>query len=93
MMIVTLLTTSRLPGKPVARASQREITPSNIKDILRIIKLRPRDRPTVEELLVDVWFTETSPDTQDPLPRSLGNLRMPKSMEKPDQESKIMIIC
>ncbi|KAL2178985.1 kinase-like domain-containing protein [Thermothelomyces heterothallicus CBS 202.75] len=36
-------------------------------------KLEPRDRPTAEELLADVWFTEESPDTRDPLPGEIGH--------------------
>jgi serine/threonine protein kinase len=60
------------PEKPFAGAGPREIPQADKEFLLKIMKLDPRDRPTAEELLADVWFTEDSPDTRDPLPGEIG---------------------
>ena len=42
--------------KPFARIAEREVSKENKSFILKIMKLHPKDRPTVTELLEDVWF-------------------------------------
>lgn len=42
--------------KPFQLASRREISPEDKEFILKIMKMDPRDRPTVKELLEDEWF-------------------------------------
>ncbi|SMR53031.1 unnamed protein product [Zymoseptoria tritici ST99CH_1E4] len=42
--------------KPFARTTIREICEEDKKFVLRIMKLDPRDRPTVGQLLEDEWF-------------------------------------
>lgn len=56
------------PRKPLMRWSTNEIPRADNAFVREILKLDPRDRPTVEELLADEWFTETSEDTRTPLP-------------------------
>jgi serine/threonine protein kinase len=56
------------PAKPFARVGPKEVPLADKEFILKIMKLDPRDRPTAEELLADVWFTEESQDTRAPLP-------------------------
>ncbi|KAL2130813.1 hypothetical protein VTI74DRAFT_5924 [Chaetomium olivicolor] len=72
MAIIDFINRQEPPAKPFARAGAREIPPADKEFILKIMKLDPRDRPTAEELLADIWFTEESPDTQDPLPGEVG---------------------
>ncbi|KAK4041789.1 kinase-like protein [Parachaetomium inaequale] len=52
----------------LAHRRPKEIPPADKEFILKIMKLHPRDRPTAEELLADVWFTEESQDTRALLP-------------------------
>ncbi|KAH9907389.1 serine/threonine protein kinase [Xylariomycetidae sp. FL2044] len=52
--------------KPLERWSTKEIPPADNAFIRRVLKLDPRDRPTVEEILQDEWFTEESEDTRAP---------------------------
>ncbi|TVY73142.1 Serine/threonine-protein kinase STE20 [Lachnellula suecica] len=56
------------PQKPLTRWSTNEIPPADNAFIRKILKLDPRDRPTVDEILADKWFTENSEDTRAPLP-------------------------
>jgi serine/threonine protein kinase len=49
--------------KPFQRLSEREICNEDKAFILKIMKLDPRDRPLVGELLQDEWFTERSERT------------------------------
>jgi hypothetical protein len=42
--------------KPFERITEREISNEDKTFILKIMKLNPRDGPTVKELLEDVWF-------------------------------------
>jgi serine/threonine protein kinase len=56
------------PQKPLTRWSTDEISPADNLFIGNILKLDPRDRPTVNEILADEWFTENSDDTRTPLP-------------------------
>lgn len=55
------------PQKPLQRWTEKEIPPADNEFIRRILKLDPRDRPTVEEILQDEWFTEESDDTRAPI--------------------------
>lgn len=45
--------------KPFHQVSNREVSEVDKKFLLKIMKLDPRDRPTVQELLADEWFTST----------------------------------
>lgn len=72
MRIIEFVNSHGPPAKPFARASAREIAPADKEFMLKVMKLDPRDRPTAEELLADVWFTEESPDMRDPLPGEVG---------------------
>lgn len=54
--------------KPFHLVTKREIPPADNEFIRKIMKLDPRDRPTVKQLLADEWFTEESEDTREPLP-------------------------
>jgi serine/threonine protein kinase len=49
--------------KPFQYLSEREICNADKAFVLKIMKLDPRDRPTVKELLQDEWFTERSERT------------------------------
>ncbi|KAI1771872.1 serine/threonine protein kinase [Hypoxylon cercidicola] len=55
------------PRKPLQRWSTKEIPPADNEFLRRILKLDPRDRPTVEEILEDEWFAERSDDTREPV--------------------------
>ncbi|KAK0649247.1 kinase-like domain-containing protein [Cercophora newfieldiana] len=68
MAIINFINAQGSPAKPFHRVGPREVPPADMEFILKIMKLDPRDRPTAEELLADVWFTEESQDTRDPLP-------------------------
>jgi serine/threonine protein kinase len=64
--IIYFLTQQGPPKKPLQRWSDKEIPRADGEFIRRILKLDPRDRPTVEEILQDEWFTEESDDTRAP---------------------------
>ena len=49
--------------KPFQYLNEREICSADKAFILKIMKLDPRDRPPVKELLQDEWFTERSERT------------------------------
>lgn len=49
--------------KPFQYLNEREICNEDKAFILKIMKLDPRDRPIVRELLQDEWFTERSKRT------------------------------
>ncbi len=68
MTIIDFINGQGPPAKPFARVGPKEIPPADMSFVMKIMKLDPRDRPTAEELLADVWFTEDSPDTRVPLP-------------------------
>jgi casein kinase II subunit alpha len=48
--------------KPFQRISRTEISHGDRDFICKIMKLDPRDRPTVQELLEDEWFQERHED-------------------------------
>jgi serine/threonine protein kinase len=56
------------PRSPIARWPKQCMPFADGKFLKRIMKLDPRDRPTVEEILKDEWFTEGSEDTRIPMP-------------------------
>jgi hypothetical protein len=66
--IVNFISAQGPPPKPFHRVDPRAVPPADMDFLLKILKLDPRDRPTAEEPLADVWFTEVSRDTRDPLP-------------------------
>jgi serine/threonine protein kinase len=80
--IINFINSQEPPAKPFARAGPKEIPPADKEFILKIMKLDPRDRPTAEELLADVWFTEKLPDTRDPLPGEIGQPEEAKHEEE-----------
>ena len=55
------------PQRPLQRWTTKEIPSADNRFIRRILKLDPRDRPTVEEILEDEWFIEESDDTREPI--------------------------
>lgn len=67
MMIINFFNNSGPPEKPFHLVTTREIPAADKTFILKVMKLDPRERPTVEELLEDEWFTEESGDTRTPL--------------------------
>ncbi|KAK0633609.1 kinase-like domain-containing protein [Immersiella caudata] len=80
MTIINFINAQGPPPKPFHRVGPREVPSADTAFLLKIMKLDPRDRPTAEELLADVWFTEESQDTRDLLPgegleRSIWSLR------------------
>lgn len=66
MTIINFFNNSRSPEKPFHLVTTREIPAADKTFILKVMKLGPRERPTVEELLEDEWFTEESGDTRTP---------------------------
>ena len=44
--------------KPFAKAEDEELVEEDRTFICKIMKLDPRERPTVKELLQDSWFTQ-----------------------------------
>lgn len=68
MIIIKFINAQGPPAKTFHRVGPREVPPADMEFLLKIMKLDPRDRPTAEELLADVSFTEESQDTRDPLP-------------------------
>ncbi|KAI1161900.1 serine/threonine protein kinase [Nemania serpens] len=62
--VIYFLNQQRPPQRPLQRWSTKELPPADNEFIRRILKLDPRDRPTVEEILQDEWFTEESDDTR-----------------------------
>lgn len=68
MTIVNFINAQGPPPKPFHRVGWREVPPTDMEFLLKIMKLDPRERPTAEELLTDAWFTEESRDTREPLP-------------------------
>jgi dual specificity tyrosine-phosphorylation-regulated kinase 2/3/4 len=70
--VVLFLNQQGPPLKPFQRWATTEIPPADNAFIRRILKLDPRDRPTVEELLKDKWFTEDSKDTREPIVTQAG---------------------
>ncbi|KZL72500.1 serine/threonine protein kinase [Colletotrichum tofieldiae] len=55
------------PQRPLQQWTTKEIPSADNRFIRRILKLDPRRRPTVEEILGDEWFTEESDDTREPM--------------------------
>ncbi|KAI0409232.1 serine/threonine protein kinase [Xylaria palmicola] len=73
--VILFLNQQGPPQRPLQRWSTKELPPADNEFIRRILKLDPRDRPTVDEILQDEWFTEESDDTREPIPvESLGSL-------------------
>ncbi|KAK0724145.1 kinase-like domain-containing protein [Lasiosphaeris hirsuta] len=68
MTIINFINAQGPPVKPFHRVGPRGVSPADMEFLLKVVKLDPRDRPTAEELLADVWFMEDSQDTRDPLP-------------------------
>jgi serine/threonine protein kinase len=68
MTIINFINAQGPPAKPFHRVGPREVPSADMEFLLKIMKLDPRDRPIAEELLADVWFTEESQDTRNPLP-------------------------
>ncbi|KAF2963789.1 hypothetical protein GQX73_g9785 [Xylaria multiplex] len=66
--VIYFLTQQGPPQKPLRRWSTKELPPADNEFIRRILKLDPWDRPTVEDILQDEWFTEESEDTREPIP-------------------------
>ncbi|KAI1268129.1 kinase-like protein [Xylariaceae sp. FL1019] len=67
MHVINSLNRGPPPQKPFELATAKEVPPADMRFILKIMKLDPRDRPTAEQLLADEWFTEESEDTRSPL--------------------------
>ncbi|KAI1179713.1 kinase-like domain-containing protein [Nemania sp. FL0916] len=65
--VVNIFNRKGPPEKPFHLVTTKEIPLADKKFILKIMKMDPRDRPTVEQLLADEWFTEKSEDTRVPL--------------------------
>jgi serine/threonine protein kinase len=63
--IVHFLNLQGPPQRPLQRWSTKQIPSADNEFIRRLLKLDPRDRPTVEEILDDEWFAETSDDTRE----------------------------
>ena len=66
--MLNFFNTRKPPLKPFYRWSEKEIAPADNAFIWRILKLDPRARPTVHEILQDEWFTEDSEDTRALIP-------------------------
>ncbi|TEA19414.1 Serine/threonine-protein kinase PAK 5 [Colletotrichum sidae] len=62
--IIHFLNRQGPPQRPLERWTPDEIPLADGRFIRRILKLDPRDRPTVKEILKDEWFTEESDDTR-----------------------------
>ncbi|KAK7723277.1 hypothetical protein SLS63_008930 [Diaporthe eres] len=67
MTVINFFNNSGPPEKPFRLVTTKEISAADKKFLLKVMKLDPRERPTVEELLEDEWFTEESEDTRIPL--------------------------
>lgn len=66
--IIHFITQQGPPAKPLERWTTEQIPAADINAFLRrVLKLDPRDRPTVEEILQDEWFVEESEDPREPL--------------------------
>ena len=65
-VILKFLNDQGPPMKPFERWTKRQIPAADNAFIRRVLKLDPRDRPSVEEILEDEWFTEESEDTRKP---------------------------
>lgn len=65
--VMSFFNNSGPPEKPFHLVTTKEIPAADKKFILKVMKLDPRDRPTVGELLGDEWFTEESEDTRTSL--------------------------
>ncbi|EGS17660.1 uncharacterized protein CTHT_0070000 [Thermochaetoides thermophila DSM 1495] len=65
-VILKFLNDQGPPMKPFERWTTRQIPAADNAFIRRVLKLDPRDRPSVEEILEDEWFTEESEDTRKP---------------------------
>jgi casein kinase II subunit alpha len=60
--------------KPFQRISRTEISHRDRDFICKIMKMDPRDRPTVQELLEDEWFQERDHDEEDGVVTSAASL-------------------
>lgn len=67
MTIINYFNDSGPPEKPFHLVTTKEIPAADKIFLLKVMKLDPRERPTVEELLADEWFSEESEDTRTPL--------------------------
>ncbi|KAK1579442.1 serine/threonine protein kinase [Colletotrichum navitas] len=61
------------PQKPLQQWSTKKIPSADNDFIRRILKLDPRDRPTVGEILEDEWFKEESDDTRESIPQDANS--------------------
>ncbi|KAK2048449.1 hypothetical protein LZ31DRAFT_605347, partial [Colletotrichum somersetense] len=71
--IVHFLNQQGPPQRPLQRWSTEEIPSADNDFLRRISRLDPRDRPTVEEILVDEWFAEESDETREPTPQAANS--------------------
>ncbi|EFQ36556.1 serine/threonine protein kinase [Colletotrichum graminicola] len=71
--IIHFLNQKGPPQRPLQRWSTKEIPVADNDFIRRILKLDPRDRPTVEEILKDEWFIEESDDTRELIPEGANS--------------------
>jgi serine/threonine protein kinase len=67
MTIVNYFNDSGPPEKPFHLVTTKEIPAADNKFLIKVMKLDPRERPTVGDLLADEWFSEESEDTRIPL--------------------------
>ncbi|KDN70502.1 putative serine/threonine protein kinase [Colletotrichum sublineola] len=71
--IINFLNQQGRPQKLLERWSTKEIPSADNDFIRRILKLDPRERPTVEKILEDEWFIEESDDTREPIPKEANS--------------------
>lgn len=70
--VVHVLTKEGPPRRPLQQWSTKQIPVADREFLRRVLKLDPRDRPSVEEIMQDEWFTEQSEDTRDPETKQSG---------------------
>ncbi|WQF78552.1 Putative serine/threonine-protein kinase, active [Colletotrichum destructivum] len=64
--VVHFLNRQGPPRRLLQRWATEQLPLADNQFIRRILKLDPRDRPTVEQILQDEWFAEESDDTREP---------------------------
>ncbi|TDZ35841.1 Serine/threonine-protein kinase shk1/pak1 [Colletotrichum spinosum] len=73
--IIHFLNRQGPPQRLLERWAPEEIPSADNMFLRRILKLDPRDRPTVKEIIEDEWFTEESDDTRQPVPAATPESR------------------